>query len=89
MWWHWGEKKIDRAQHLRRPEYSIKRSLNPLNAELNPTCHLLALLGAHHIFHVGGLRVKLVVKFRTEEERNIGSETLRIRCQRLCNHHLH
>jgi hypothetical protein len=23
--------------------------LNPLNAELNPICHLLALLGAHHI----------------------------------------
>jgi len=32
--------------------------LNPLNAELNPTSHLLALLGAHHIFHVSGLRVK-------------------------------
>jgi hypothetical protein len=26
--------------------------------ELNPICHLLALLGAHHIFQVGGLRVK-------------------------------
>jgi hypothetical protein len=34
------------------------RQLNPLNAELNPFCHLLALLGAHHIFHVSGLRVK-------------------------------
>ena len=32
--------------------------INPLNDELNPTCHLLALLGAHHIFHVSGLRVK-------------------------------
>jgi len=32
-------------------------SLNPLNTELNPICHLLALLGAHHIFHVSGLRV--------------------------------
>jgi len=32
--------------------------LNPLNATLNPICHLLALLGAHHIFHVSGLRVK-------------------------------
>jgi hypothetical protein len=31
--------------------------LNPLNAELNPICHLLALLGARHIFHVSGLRV--------------------------------
>ena len=30
---------------------------NPSNAELNPICHLLALLRAHHIFHVSGLRV--------------------------------
>jgi hypothetical protein len=30
---------------------------NPLNAELNPICHLLALLGAHPIFHVSGIRV--------------------------------
>jgi hypothetical protein len=33
-------------------------SFNTLNAELNPICHLLALLGAHHIFHVSGVRVK-------------------------------
>jgi hypothetical protein len=32
-------------------------ALNRLNAELNPICHLLALLGAHHIFHASGLRV--------------------------------
>ena len=31
--------------------------LNPLNAELNPTCHLLALLGAHHILHISRIRV--------------------------------
>jgi len=31
---------------------------NPLNAELNPICQLLALLGAHHILHVGRVRVK-------------------------------
>jgi hypothetical protein len=35
-----------------------QRSINPLNAELNPICHLLALLGAHHILHVSGIRVK-------------------------------
>ena len=35
--------------------------LNPLNAELNPSCHLLALLGAHHIFHVSGLRVNKIL----------------------------
>jgi len=32
-------------------------AFNPLNAELNPICHLLVLLGTHHIFHVSGLRV--------------------------------
>jgi len=31
---------------------------NPLNAELNPICHLLALLGAHHILHFSRIRVK-------------------------------
>jgi hypothetical protein len=30
----------------------------PLNAEVNPTCHLLALLGAHHILNVSRIRVK-------------------------------
>jgi len=33
-------------------------TINPLNAELNPICHLLALLGARHILHVSVLRVK-------------------------------
>ena len=31
--------------------------LNPLNTKLNPICHLLALLGAQHIFHVSIVRV--------------------------------
>ena len=30
---------------------------NPLNAELNPICYLLALL-AHHFLHVSRIRVK-------------------------------
>ena len=33
-------------------------AFNPLNAELNTICHLLALLGAHHILHISGIRVK-------------------------------
>jgi len=33
-------------------------NLNPLNAELNPICHLLALLGVHHFLHVSRIRVK-------------------------------
>jgi hypothetical protein len=31
--------------------------INPLNAELNPICHLLALLGARLIFHVSRIMV--------------------------------
>ena len=33
--------------------------VNPLNAELYPICHLLALLGAHLIFHVSRIRVNV------------------------------
>ena len=36
---------------------AIIRRINPLNAELNPICHLLALLGAHHILHVSRIWV--------------------------------
>ena len=35
-------------------------SVNPLNAKLNPICHLLALLEPRHILHFSGLRVKMV-----------------------------
>jgi len=38
--------------------YIGRTVLNPLNAELKPICHLLALLGAHHILHVSRIRVK-------------------------------
>jgi hypothetical protein len=37
-----------------------RRHINPLNAELSPICHLLALLGAHHILHLSGIRVTLL-----------------------------
>ena len=36
-------------------------SFNPLNAELNPICYMLALLGAHHFLHVSRIRVKLLI----------------------------
>jgi hypothetical protein len=38
-----------------------KQLLNYFNisfAKLNPICHLLALLGAHHILHLSRIRVK-------------------------------
>ena len=31
--------------------------INSLNGSLNPMCHLLALLGAHHILQVGRISV--------------------------------
>jgi hypothetical protein len=34
------------------------RVFSPLNAKLNPICHLLALLGGHPILHVNRIRVK-------------------------------
>ena len=33
--------------------------INPLNAELNPICHFLALLVAHHILHVSRIRINV------------------------------
>ena len=36
----------------------ISNLIKPLNAELNPICHLLALLGVHHFLHVSRIRVK-------------------------------
>ena len=41
-----------------QPSFRSHLNINPLNAELNPICHLLALLGAHHILHVSRIRVK-------------------------------
>jgi hypothetical protein len=40
---------------------TIQEHINTLNAELNPICHLLALLGAHHFLHVSRIRVKTFV----------------------------
>ena len=36
----------------------LRHAFNPLNAELNPICCFLALLGAHHFLHVSRIRVK-------------------------------
>jgi hypothetical protein len=48
----WGKKTTD--QKAEEPGETI----NPLNAELNSICYLLALLGAHHFLHVSRIRVK-------------------------------
>jgi len=41
---------------FKRP-FLVFNNFNPLNAELNPICYLLALL-AHHFLHVSRIRVK-------------------------------
>jgi len=37
---------------IEKEEKKRRVIINPLNAEINPICPLLALLGAHHILHV-------------------------------------
>ena len=44
----------------------VKITFNTLNAKLNPICHLLALLGAHHILHVSRIRVNVVTNFKIQ-----------------------
>ena len=51
------------GEWLRRFGVRHPGCVNPLNAELNPICHFLALLGAHHILHVGRIRVNQITKY--------------------------
>jgi hypothetical protein len=44
---------------LGRPRRRWEDNINPLNAKLNPTCHLLALLRAHPILHISRIRIKM------------------------------
>ena len=50
--------RIDVTGSRGRRRRELLHDLNPLNAELNSICHLLALLGAHLILHVGKIWVK-------------------------------
>ena len=56
---------LDITQRFR---ISSIRLFSPLNAELNPIRHLLALVGAHHILHVSRVRVKLEASMFWSEE---------------------
>jgi len=51
--------KPEGKRPLGRPRRRWQCNINPLNSELNPICHLMALLGAHHILHISGVRVKM------------------------------
>ena len=55
--------------------------LNTSNAQLNPICHFLALLGAHHILHVSTLRV-LLLRWRYSPGWALPSFTLHLQASR-------
>jgi hypothetical protein len=46
------------GNNLKERSSQYVQVINPLNAELNPICHLLALLGARPILHISRIRVK-------------------------------
>jgi len=54
-----------------REAFKIKNHIyiNSLNAELNPICHLLALLGAHHILLISRVKVKTYVPVQKPSEK--------------------
>ena len=53
--------------------------INPLNAKLNPICHLLALLGAHHILHVSRIRVKAIKSVQAFKNTQKNTDIIRMR----------
>ena len=53
---HWGRGHLNCLNARSRVFFF---NFNPLNAELNPICYLLALL-AHHFLYVSRIRVKLL-----------------------------
>ena len=65
--WNWFECAVGGVSYPQHTQTSSNASTisadnsygvsNPLNAELNPICYLLALL-AHHFLHVSRIRVK-------------------------------
>jgi len=58
-----GEGQLNKHHSYDSYYVRIQNTFSPLNAELNPICHLLALLGTHHIFHVSWIMVKSFLLF--------------------------
>jgi hypothetical protein len=54
---YFSQPLIPQVTYLLQPSSG---QLYPLHAELNPICHLLALLGAHHILHISRIRDKVL-----------------------------
>ena len=57
--WNESIQRLHIRNQLKYNKLLATRTLfNPLNAELNPICYLLALLGARHFLHFSRIRVK-------------------------------
>ena len=54
-----GSSVLNALNLLKTTAYVMHEQFNPLNTKLNPICHLLALVGAHKIFHVSKVRVNI------------------------------
>jgi hypothetical protein len=59
--WNKSEKRVRLGELDLGRRKVIKWIFNPVNAELNPICYLLALLGAHHFLHVSRIRIKSLI----------------------------
>jgi hypothetical protein len=68
------KKCLDNRRCLEAAEMRCLRSVNPLNAQLNPIFHLLTLLGAHHIFHISRIRVKGYTKLDKIRSEALGNK---------------
>ena len=46
-------------------------AVDPSNAELNPICCLLALLGVHHFLHVSRIRVNIYISYHISKPKDL------------------
>jgi hypothetical protein len=60
---HHGMRELER--------HGVAEARLPSNAELNPICHLLALLGAHHILHVSRIMINRRDEFHSHVSVNL------------------
>ena len=67
---------ISMAEPLAYPISYKLMVFSPLNAELNPICHMLALLGAPYIYDVSGLRVKSHIVATVKVSENVTRKEL-------------
>jgi hypothetical protein len=53
-----GPINVKSPNSISKWQMGFNSAFKRLNAELNPICHLLTLLGAHPIFHISRITVK-------------------------------